>query len=158
MELQLDRQPSKLAATFGDLYVDGVFECYTLEDQIREPADWRANLKTFADYATAVAKWKIHSQTAIPAGRYRITLEPSQRFGPDTITINAVPGFTSIRMHGGNTAADTEGCVLVGDVVDLGKARISGATFDHVLADLKASIKEAIDAGKEVWITIGNPA
>lgn len=145
MEIELQRQPSAKETTFGDLYVDGVFDCYTLEDQIREIS------------GRPVAEWKVHGKTAIPAGRYRVTLELSQRFGPDTITINKVPGFDAIRMHGGNTAVDTDGCVLVGDKVDLTAAKISGAKFDHVLDDLQASIKKAIDDLEEVWITIGNP-
>lgn len=145
MEIELQRQPSAKETTFGDLYVDGVFECYTLEDQIREIP------------GQPVASWKIHGKTAIPAGRYKVTLELSKRFGPDTITINYVPGFDAIRMHGGNSAADTDGCVLVGDKADLADARISGAKFDHVLDDLKASIKQAIDDLEEVWITISNP-
>lgn len=145
MEIELARQPSAKETTFGDLYVDGVFECYTLEDQIREIA------------GRPVAEWKIHGRTAIPAGRYRVTLENSNRFGPDTITINDVPGFAAIRMHGGNSAADTEGCVLVGDKVDLAAAKISGAKFAHVLDGLKETIGEAMHDLEEVWITIGNP-
>jgi hypothetical protein len=86
-----------------------------------------------------------------------VTLENSNRFGPDTITINDVPGFSAIRMHGGNSAADTDGCVLVGDKADRVNAKISGAKFDHVLDDLKKIIGEALEDLEEVWITIGNP-
>lgn len=99
MKLLLQRTHANGHATFGKLFADGVFLCYTLEDVVREVA------------GTPVQDWKLFGKTAIPstayAGKpYVVTLENSGRFGPDTLTINAVPGFTSIRMHAGNTDAD----------------------------------------------------
>lgn len=146
MEIELRRNPSVRKTTFGDLLIDGVWECYTLEDQIREIP------------GQPVASWKIHGETAIPANRYKLTLDYSQRFGPDTITINHVPGFDAIRMHGGTDISSTEGCVVVGDKEDMAAMTISGAKFDHVLDKLKAKIKAAIDDLEEVWLTISNPA
>lgn len=92
----------------------------------------------------------------IPAGIYDVTLETSGRFGADTITINGVPGYKYIRVHGGNAATDTDGCVIVGDKQDREQMRISGAQADHVLARLKAKIKAALDAGDPVRIQIRN--
>ena len=146
MELTLNRKPTVRATTFGELLIDGAHECLTLEDAIREIA------------GELVELWKIPHETAIPSGRYRITLEFSHRFGPDTITINDVPGFDKIRMHGGTTIADTEGCVLVGDICDRQRMTIAGAKFDHVLDRLKVKVHAALTAGEEVWITINNPA
>lgn len=146
MEIILQRDPSVRKTTFGNLSVDGIWECFTLEDQIREIP------------GQPVARWKIHGETAIPANRYKLTLEYSQRFGPDTITINHVSGFDAIRMHGGTDISSTDGCPCVGDHKDMAAMTISGAKFDHVLDKLKAKIKSAIVAGYEVWITIRNPA
>jgi len=98
----LTSNPSRDGATQGVLSLDGVHICYTLEDVVREVP------------GVPVERWKIKAETAIPAGIYRLSLENSGRFGPDTLTINNVPGFVAIRMHGGNTAANTEGCPLLG--------------------------------------------
>jgi len=145
MELRLERQPSYKAATFGSLLIDGEWFCHTLEDMIREvPGE-------------SVASWKVKGHTAIPAGRYRVTLEHSPRFGPDTITVNDVPGFAAIRMHGGNDVDDTEGCPLVGSMIDRETGRISGAKSAGVLDALKVRIHQGLEAG-EVWIDVVNPA
>lgn len=149
MNLLLQSGPTEGDATQGSIYVDGAWECHTLEDAVREPK-WPA----------PVFEWKVHGRTAIPAGRYFVTLEDSPRFGPDTITLNDVPGFAFIRIHGGNKAADTDGCILVGDTLDWDHGTISGAARDGVLAKLKAKIKAALDpkvilgAGQAVWIDV----
>lgn len=78
------------------------FLCYTLEDRVREVPH------------ESVKNWKVPGQTAIPRGRYRVLKTMSHRFKRYTLHIMDVPGFAGIRIHAGNTAADTEGCVLVG--------------------------------------------
>lgn len=144
MQLNLKRRPTEIETTFGDLYVDGVYECHTLEDAVREvPGE-------------PVALWKIKDRTAIPSGLYRITMETSQRFGPDTITINNVPGFDRIRMHSGIDIGSTEGCPCVGDLIDTHNFTISGGLVRDVLKRLKAKVKAALDAGDDVWIQIDN--
>lgn len=144
MLLNLRRKPTVRHTTFGQLLVDGVFECYTLEDEVREVDGEPVHL------------WKVKDSTAIPAGLYRITLELSERFGPDTITINDVPGFDHIRMHSGVTVASTEGCPCVGDAIDIEHMVISGGLAHGVLKRLKAKVKAAIDADGLVWIQIDN--
>lgn len=146
MECVLRRSPTVNEATFGQWFIDGSFECYTLEDAIREVA------------GKPVEEWKIPGQTAIPAGRYRLTLEHSPRFGPDTITVHKVPGFVGVRVHGGNDVDDSEGCPLVGDRIDKAAGTISGAASRGVLKRLKEKIRKAIEAGEEVWLTVENPS
>lgn len=145
MELRLDREPTVLETTFGRLSVDGKPECFTLEDTLREIA------------GVAVSVWKVQNKTAISAGRYRVTEELSGRFGPDTMTVQGVPGFTYVRIHGGNTAEDTDGCIIVGDHMDKVNGKISGAVAGKVLEKLKAKVTAALDRGEEVWLTINNP-
>lgn len=145
MELSLQRATTAKETTFGELTVDGERFCFTLEDAVREQP------------GVPVARWKIKGKTAIPAGRYLITLNNSPRFGPETITVNGVEGFDFIRMHGGNNKDSTEGCIIVGDQIDSAKAQISGALLRGVLTKLKEKIRYALRQGEEVWLTIKNP-
>jgi hypothetical protein len=83
--------------TIGRLYVDGVYECYTLEDKVRE------------------AGVKVPNETAIPVGTYKVIIDHSVHFGKDLPHILNVMGFDGVRIHSGNTDKDTEGCILLGD-------------------------------------------
>ncbi len=94
MNLVLIREASQGNSTLGKLYIDGVFECYTLEDIVR--------------------KTKIAGETAINAGKYKIIINMSNRFKKMLPLLLDVPGFEGVRIHPGNTAQDTEGCILVG--------------------------------------------
>lgn len=141
MELKLTRKPSVGDHTHGDLFVDGEWHCFTLEDVIREVP------------GRPVKEWKVWGSTAIPAGRYRVTLEYSQRFGPSTLTVHDVECFDGIRMHGGNTAEDTHGCPMVG--TQRGENGISNCK--PALEALKSRVRAAKEAGQEIWLTIVNP-
>lgn len=92
--LRLQREPSQHGATLGSLYLNNVWQCFTLED--------------------AIADVKIPGRTAIPAGRYPVVLTPSRRFQRVLPLLRDVPAFDGIRIHAGNVIADTAGCVLVG--------------------------------------------
>ena len=143
MKLVLNRRPSRGGATIGELTHLGELVCYTLEDEIREVL------------GEPVANWKIRGRTAIPAGDYRITMEHSPRFGPNTLTVNSVPGFTGVRIHSGNTAEDTEGCPLVGmRVTDVS---IVGGTSGPALRKIKAMVEIAVKSGQTVMLSINNP-
>lgn len=95
MLLKLIRFQKTDKSTIGRLYVDGRFECYTLEDVIRYK--------------------KVDGKTAIPAGNYDIIINQSARFKRLLPLLQNVPNFTGVRIHPGNTAEDTEGCILVGN-------------------------------------------
>lgn len=114
--------------TTGQLYINGEFFCFTLEDKVRE------------EEGIAVEKWKIQDQTAIPRGIYKVTLENSPKFGLETPTLSNVPGFTSIRMHSGNTPDDTDGCIICGfRLADNGF--IVPGTTRPAIAELKAKLR-----------------
>jgi hypothetical protein len=142
MELTLQRRKSSAHCTIGELLADGVFQCFTLEDVVREVP------------GRPVVEWKVHGKTAIPSGRYRVELENSPRFGPDTLTIARVAGFSCIRVHAGNTDEDTDGCVLVGDQVE--QERIVYGSSRSALADLRDLLVPRLKRGEEVWISIHN--
>ena len=91
------------AYTIGRLYIDGAFQCYTLEDKVREVD------------GQPVQVWKVPTKTAIPKGTYKLIIDFSNRFQKDMPHILDVPGFEGIRIHSGNTSEDTEGCIIVGN-------------------------------------------
>lgn len=95
MELLLIRRGFTPTSTEGELFIDGAHECYTLEDAVRPK--------------------KVAGHTAIPAGRYRVVVTVSARFGRPLPLLVNVPEFSGVRIHRGNSSKDTEGCILVGD-------------------------------------------
>lgn len=137
MELRLVREKTQNGATRGVLFVDGVFECFTLEDPVREQPD------------VPVAEWKVQGDTAIPSGRYRVNVTPSARFKRLLPELVGVPGFSGIRIHPGNWAANTQGCILPG--LGLSKAMVtnSAIAFNVLFAKI-------ISAADTVWITVEN--
>ena len=144
MNLILRRYDAQPSRTFGELFgPDGRRICYVLEDAVRQ-VDGKP-----------VLSWKVHGATAIPTGTYRITLEQSPRFGPDTLTVNSVPGFVGVRMHAGNTEADTDGCPLLGMTVDA--KGITGGTSRPAVALVKELVRQAVAAGEAVLMDVVNP-
>ena len=142
MELELKRRPSSETCTVGELYVDGKFECYILEDVVREIE------------GAPVAQWKTHGATAIPAGTYQVTLTQSPRFRRVLPLLNNVPGFSGVRIHPGNDADDTEGCLLPGLTVDDDGEGVaySRAAFDRLFDKLT----RADLIGQFIFIVIEN--
>src|SRR5574343_644688 len=122
MILKLTRREFHPEKTIGDLSIDGFLYCNTLEDTVRPPGE------------------KIPGQTAIPAGRYEVRLTYSQRFKCAMPQLMNVPGFEGIRIHSGNTEADTAGCLLVGRQ-DGGRLINSRDTYNDLL-DVMESCKE----------------
>lgn len=147
MELKLEREASTQKSTPGKLYVDGAFVAYTLEDPVRE--------RRYDDGALIeVSAWKIPGDTAIASGRYPVILDYSTRFQCLMPHILNVEGFTGIRIHYGNTAEDTEGCILVGRVRNSADVILqSRAAFEPLFT----SMKVAIAHGEQIFITIENP-
>ena len=139
MELKLTRDDDQLQhRTFGQMYVDDAKQCETLEDPVRE-----------VEGAT-VTNWKVKGDTAIPRGRYRVIVNHSNRFKRDLPLLLNVPGFEGIRIHAGNTEADTEGCILVGTKRAAASILESRIAFNELFAD----IQEALANGEQVWITV----
>ena len=135
MRLELHRRKRTDTATFGELFVDGVFECLTLEDVVR---------------ADGVKVW---DATAIPAGTYKVILNMSPRFKRIMPRLLGVPMFDGILIHKGNRSAETHGCILVGTTI-AGPDLLTHSTeaFDKLFPKLKT----ACDSGQSVEIVITN--
>lgn len=121
MDLELKRKWFTPESTIGELFVNGVFECFILEDRYRpgEP--------------------KVYGKTAIPSGRYEVKITPSPRFKRDLPLLLKVPGFEGVRIHPGNVPADTEGCLLPGKVRDTDRVLESRAAFEALFTKLKSA-------------------
>ncbi|MGA8151997.1 MAG: DUF5675 family protein [Terriglobales bacterium] len=141
MLLEVKREPSAAACTLGSLYVDGEFECFTLEDVVREVP------------MLAVEKWKVPDETAIPSGTYEVIVDESAHFQKLLPLLLKVPGFEGVRIHSGNVAADTEGCILVGKRRTANAVLASRAAFNALFGKIKTAIAE----GQTVRVRITNP-
>ncbi len=127
MKLELTRIQLAADFTIGRLSIDGAPECYVCEDAVREvPGE-------------PVESWKLYGKTAIPRGTYVIDITMSARFGRMLPLLLDVPGFVGIRIHPGNKAVDTDGCLLPGydRMVDgVGKSVLA---FNALLPKLSAA-------------------
>ena len=153
MELRLERGPSNAECTIGQLTINGTEECWILEDPVRPPGVW------------------IGGATAIPAGRYKVVLTVSERAQRGTLWCPAketwpndkskwvlpllvdIPGHQGIRIHAGNRAADTVGCLITGQ--ERGENVVSGSR--PALIAVMAALEAAQNGGEACWLTILDP-
>ena len=131
MEIELQREKSQADFTHGQILVDGKPECFIVEDVVRDGP-------------------KVFGKTAIPAGRYRVIITHSPRFRRPLPLLLDVPGFEGVRIHPGNTAKDTEGCLLPGIAKTAKGVANSRLAFSRLFMKIEAVLK----AGEEVWIAI----
>lgn len=148
MELFLKRETFTDKSTIGRLYIDNQFECFVLEDTDRG-LDSKMNL----DVLNHLKQFGV---TAIPYGRYEITITKSERFsklrGKDTFLplLNNTPGYAGVRIHTGNRPEDTEGCLITGQVKGVDSVSQSTAAFNLLFP----KIQGALNSGQKVFITI----
>ena len=108
MQITIKRQSiADTPFTMGELFIDGVFFCNTIEDIDRGLYQ--------NDTLEYIASIKIKHETAIPYGTYQVVMSFSNRFQKYLPELLHVPGFAGIRIHPGNTEADSSGCLLVGE-------------------------------------------
>ena len=91
---------------------------------------------------------KIPKKSAIPEGTYRVVTTYSLRFRKYLPLLVGVPGFEGVRIHSGNTSRDTEGCILVGQNLQVGKVLWSRITLEKLM--------KLIENEKEIYLTIKN--
>lgn len=129
------RRDGIASRNWGKLFISDTYLGETLEDPDRKLEAGGA---------------KIPGETAIPRGRYRLRLTPSTRFGKIMPQIMDVPGFAGIRIHGGNSEADTEGCPLLGQR----RTAIGVADCVGVNQRLHDFLEAAERRGDEVWLDV----
>lgn len=141
MEILVKREYKKKDYTIGKMYINGEYFCDTLEDTDRGlTREMSAEMKEVKEYGN----------TAIPTGRYPIAYTYSARFKKHLPLLLQVPAFEGVRIHAGNTHADTSGCLLLGENKAVGKVLNSRKTMDEFLRILKP----AIEACEDILITI----
>ncbi len=126
MKLELIRQWFTEQSTIGELYINGHYECFTLEDAVRDE--------------------KIAGKTAIPYGTYKVIIDFSNRFQRLMPHILDVPNFEGIRIHKGNTDKDVSGCVSVG--------LVKGKDFIGHSRDAFQSVYSKLNTDEDVTIAI----
>lgn len=129
MRLSLRRTAKRDSYTIGRLYIDGVYFCDTIEDKDRGLSDSMSEQE--------IRKRKVYGRTAIPTGTYSVSITYSPRFAKKLPLLENVKGFTGIRIHAGNTADDSSGCIIVGENKRKGMVINSRATLEKLLAELK---------------------
>lgn len=135
MKLALQRVQHGTDCTIGSLSIDGgARECWTLEDTVRPDGI------------------KVFGETAIPAGDYHVDITWSPRFQRDLPLLLNVKGFVGVRIHPGNDAADTEGCILVGLERQPASILRSRDAFNALFPKLAA----AKARGEDILLTVTN--
>ena len=129
--LVLNRKIFTDTSTIGELFLNAEFLCSTLEDTVRNH--------------------KIPGETAIPAGDYEIIINLSNRFNRLMPLLLNVPYYKGVRLHNGNTSADTLGCILVGEYDSktpnfIGNSRV---TYEEVFPKIQQVLEK-----DRLWIHV----
>lgn len=138
MKLKLIRISKRDTYTIGKLYINGEYFCDTIEDKDRG-LDQSMPVND-------IKKKKVYGETAIPTGTYELVIDYSSRFKKKMAHILNVPGYDGIRIHTGNTAYDSLGCIIVGQNKVVGKVMNSKVTYNKLFPILQeACNKEKVN-------------
>jgi hypothetical protein len=144
MNIRITREHFNEVCTIGSLRIDGDdLLLYTLEDTDRKLSS--------TDDLEAIKAIKVYGKTAIPYGTYEVVMTYSNRFKQVMPLLLNVKGFEGIRIHAGNTAENTDGCLLVAYQKDILNNRILQSR--GAISELYMLISEAVKREK-VFVTI----
>lgn len=121
MELLLKRQVKTVDFTLGELFIDGQHFCYTVEDMERMPGE------------------KVFGKTSVPKGEYKVIINHSNHFNKDMPLLLNVHDFEGVRIHSGNNASDSEGCIIVGMTRTINGVAMSRIAFTKLMDKLKTA-------------------
>jgi hypothetical protein len=150
MKIKVVREFFSDSETLGTMYINDKFFCYTLEDFDRK-------LKQFNDLEF-IKDNKIAKRTAMPSGDYRVVLSVSNRFKRLMPEVLNVKGFAGIRIHGGNTHENTEGCILVAKNRYINKPSLFGKIRNWIQGTMETSltkeIQKALNKNEKIELSI----
>lgn len=143
MEIKIVREHVTKEATLGRLFINGEFECYTLEDLPR--------------------KRKIKHETCIPTGTYEVKFREvvtpmTERYRKKYswfkwhLEIMQVPDFTDVYLHIGNKSRHSSGCILVGQTQDVKESFIGHSMF--AFKALYQKMSKELESGLDITIEI----
>lgn len=148
MNITVKRIAKRASYTIGKMYIDGKYFCDTCEDTDRGLTQYMST--------NEIRRKKIHGKTAIPSGTYKVdmnTISPKynnpnryfyvKKYKAKMPRLLNVPGFSGILLHAGTTAADTDGCILVGENSKKGMVLNSQKTWTKLM-DILLTDKENI--------------
>ena len=141
MEITLNRFLKTDNSTISKLFIEDEQCCYCLEDK-----DRGLHQDMTAQQILAI---KVYGKTAIPTGRYEIVITYSNRFKKPLPLLLNVTGFEGIRIHPGNTAADSSGCLLCGTTYDTDRVNNSREAFYELFEKIEKASKT-----EKIFITI----
>lgn len=144
MRLTLIRIANRPTYCIGKLYVDGEYQCDVIEDTDR-------GLDDSMDLEE-IKKKKIKGETAIPTGKYMVSITYSPRFKKQMPLIENVKGYSGIRIHTGNTSKNTEGCLIVGKNTKVGMVTDSRNTYNALMKELLSANKIMIDIQRKYTV------
>lgn len=106
MYVLIERKWPKSEYTIGRVYINDTFFCNSMEDCDRGLQQWMS--------VAEIEAAKVYGKTAIPKGKYIVTMDYSPKYKRSMPHVMNVKGFSGIRIHSGNTAKDSLGCILLG--------------------------------------------
>ena len=130
MKLTLQRYLFAEDYTMGLLFIDGVYFCDTIEDKYR---------------GQNLSKTKVANETCIPYGVYTIKITYSPKYKKNMPQILDVPYFSGVRIHSGNTAKDSSGCVIVGIKSENGTVLQSRKMYNELMKRLGTANNIKVD-------------
>ena len=142
MAILVNRKYKKETYTIGEMLVDGVFFCSTCEDKDRG-LDSSMPL-------SKLKKMKVYGKTAIPTGTYEVKSYFWPKYRKHYPWIQNVPAYTGVLIHGGAGAAQSLGCILVGE----NKIKGGLVNCEKYVRKLTTMVQEAEKRGEDVTITI----
>lgn len=140
MKLTLRRIAFRDTYTIGKLYIDGTYFCDVIEDKDRGLYDSMT--------VEEILKRKKYGETAIPYGTYQVQITYSPKYKKMMPLLLNVKGYSGIRIHSGNTAKDTLGCLIVGRNTKVGMVTESRATYNKLFAIIKDAKELSINITK----------
>ena len=150
MKITVKREFFSDTETLGTMFINDKFFCYTLEAYDRKLKQNQSS--------TEIAHKKIYGKTAIASGDYRVILSISNRFKRLMPEVLNVKGFSGIRIHGGNTHLNTDGCILVAKNRYVDKLSTFGKIRNWIQGTMEGqltrAIQKAIDANEIVTLSL----